>query len=490
MIRPISRSANKEIRPMSRPASKESNQGSRPVSRRARPVSRPLSKLVSRPLSRPVSRPGSRAGSRSSIASINCKNTISFNSSTSVSFSFPFEDDDKEKGLLPGIVFKDEKIRFSSFYHQLEIAQSQQLNRNFAILDDWDAPENEVDKYVWSSPIKEYEEVREDFLTSEAERDDLMYPLKPNASSEFSQENLLSKELNGRFVENLLSKGLSGRFVENLQSKELNDRFTPNLQPNEQNERLIIENEANSKRRVGQLMQQGDLPSLNRPNTAFQRSPEENGPNAQEYELTETISNNITHNKSKFMGIAKRIRELQARRASKKSVTEPSIVEQPSSERSSLRHSPRTQNRPGLQMKYPGLQIAVEQPPSTSTVRIQRSDTLPLQSIDMRLNRLEKLQYPNETRACDEKKRKIAPRSRKGCWTCRIRHKACPENKPVCRECVRLGLTCDYSQERPSYMMSDAEAEKKLRQIREITSRCKRGRGVARERGLVGREKK
>lgn len=460
---------------MSRPASKESNQGSRPVSRRARVVSRHLSKPVNRPLSRPVSRPGSRAGSRSSIASINCKNTISFNSSSSVSFSFPFEDDDKEKGLLPGIVFKDEKIRFSSFYHQLEITQSQQLNRNFAILDDWDAPENEVDKYVWSSPIKEYEEVREDFLTSEAERDDLMYPLKPNASSEFSQENLLSKELNGRFVKN-------------LQSKELNDRFIQNLQSNEQNERLLIENDTNSKRRVGQLMQQDEPPSLNRPNTAFRRSPEENGPNAQEYELTETISNNITHNKSKFKGIAKRIRELQARRASRRSVTDPSIVEQPSSERSSLRHPPGTQNRPGLQMKYPGLQIAVEQPPSTSTVRIQRSDPLPLQSIDVRLNRLEKQQYPNETRACDEKKRKIAPRSRKGCWTCRIRHKACPENKPVCRECVRLGLTCDYSQERPSYMMSDAEAEKKLRQIREITSRCKRGRGVAR--GLVGREKK
>lgn len=444
----------------SRPVSKGDGL-SRPNSRPARLVSRPLSKLVSRPLSRPVSRPGSRAGSRSSVASTSYKNTISFNSSSSVSFNFPFDDEEKEKRLLPGIVFKEEKIRFSSFYHQLEIAQSQQLNRNFAILDDWGTPENEEDRYVWSSPIKEYAEIREDFLTSEAERDDLMYPLKPR---ELSQEKLQSEDLNDR-----------------LQPRELTDRFM-DLQSNEQNE-VYLENEINKKRAIGsgQLMQlTGQLPLLN-------RSGVQDEPNVKDYELTKTISNNITQNKSKFVGIAKRIRELQARRASRKLVTDPSIVEQPLAERSSLRQPPATQSRPGLQMKYPGLQIAVEQPPSN--IRLQRSSVplLPLQSIDARLNRV---QHLSDARTCDDKKRKIAPRSRKGCWTCRIRHKACPENKPVCKECVRLGLTCDYSQERPSYMSSDAEAEKKLRQIREITSRCKRGRGVGRERGLVDREKK
>src|SRR4051812_4251033 len=38
----------------------------------------------------------------------------------------------------------------------------------------------------------------------------------------------------------------------------------------------------------------------------------------------------------------------------------------------------------------------------------------------------------------------IAPRSRKGCLTCRNRHMKCDEGKPSCQSCIRRGLDCDY----------------------------------------------
>lgn len=37
-----------------------------------------------------------------------------------------------------------------------------------------------------------------------------------------------------------------------------------------------------------------------------------------------------------------------------------------------------------------------------------------------------------------------APRSRKGCWTCRSKKVKCDEIRPQCRRCVRLKLLCDY----------------------------------------------
>ncbi|CAI6080363.1 unnamed protein product [Clonostachys chloroleuca] len=57
----------------------------------------------------------------------------------------------------------------------------------------------------------------------------------------------------------------------------------------------------------------------------------------------------------------------------------------------------------------------------------------------------------NETGARDEAiiNRKIIPRrghtkSRRGCVTCKRRRVKCPENTPVCRNCERLGLFCQY----------------------------------------------
>ncbi|KPM46440.1 hypothetical protein AK830_g33 [Neonectria ditissima] len=38
-----------------------------------------------------------------------------------------------------------------------------------------------------------------------------------------------------------------------------------------------------------------------------------------------------------------------------------------------------------------------------------------------------------------------APRSRKGCWTCRTKKVKCDEATPQCRRCLRLSLLCDYT---------------------------------------------
>lgn len=73
-----------------------------------------------------------------------------------------------------------------------------------------------------------------------------------------------------------------------------------------------------------------------------------------------------------------------------------------------------------------------------------------------------------------DKKKKIGPRSKSGCWTCRVRHKACPEERPTCSQCLRLNLNCDYSSLRPTYMVDPVLQANKLKEIRNITFKQKR----------------
>ena len=73
-----------------------------------------------------------------------------------------------------------------------------------------------------------------------------------------------------------------------------------------------------------------------------------------------------------------------------------------------------------------------------------------------------------------EKKRKLGPRSKNGCWTCRVRHKACPEDRPECGQCRRLQLVCDYLVVRPAYMFDPTLQLNKLKEIRSITNQQKR----------------
>ncbi|KAG7193519.1 uncharacterized protein KQ657_000586 [Scheffersomyces spartinae] len=69
--------------------------------------------------------------------------------------------------------------------------------------------------------------------------------------------------------------------------------------------------------------------------------------------------------------------------------------------------------------------------------------------------------------------KKKGVRSKSGCWTCRIRHKACPEDRPECGQCTRLSLKCDYNTVRPQYMYDPILRAKKLSEIRAITTKHK-----------------
>ncbi|KAF6063114.1 Fungal Zn(2)-Cys(6) binuclear cluster domain family protein [Candida albicans] len=49
-------------------------------------------------------------------------------------------------------------------------------------------------------------------------------------------------------------------------------------------------------------------------------------------------------------------------------------------------------------------------------------------------------------------RRRLLPRSKKGCWICRIKHLKCDEVTPICGGCAKFGLQCDYSSEKPAYV--------------------------------------
>lgn len=56
----------------------------------------------------------------------------------------------------------------------------------------------------------------------------------------------------------------------------------------------------------------------------------------------------------------------------------------------------------------------------------------------------------------------IMARSRSGCWICRIKHLKCDECKPVCNNCTRFGIQCDYSVDRPAYVSNKELRRQKL----------------------------
>lgn len=64
-----------------------------------------------------------------------------------------------------------------------------------------------------------------------------------------------------------------------------------------------------------------------------------------------------------------------------------------------------------------------------------------------------------------------------GCWTCRIRHKSCPQDGEECLSCIRLGLFCDRSVEKPKYMLNKESLKKVKRDIKERTDMARRNWG-------------
>lgn len=69
--------------------------------------------------------------------------------------------------------------------------------------------------------------------------------------------------------------------------------------------------------------------------------------------------------------------------------------------------------------------------------------------------------------------RRVGVKSTTGCWTCRIRHKKCPEQHPICVECQRFQLSCHYSRSRPKYMSVPELRHQKLTEIRQVTRQQK-----------------
>ncbi|CCK68127.1 DNA-binding transcriptional regulator UME6 KNAG_0A04550 [Huiozyma naganishii CBS 8797] len=65
-------------------------------------------------------------------------------------------------------------------------------------------------------------------------------------------------------------------------------------------------------------------------------------------------------------------------------------------------------------------------------------------------------------------------RSRTGCWICRLRKKKCTEEKPNCRNCVRLNLECFYDVMRPDFVADPAKKQMKLEEIKIHTREAKR----------------
>lgn len=62
-------------------------------------------------------------------------------------------------------------------------------------------------------------------------------------------------------------------------------------------------------------------------------------------------------------------------------------------------------------------------------------------------------------------RRKLNPRSRNGCWICRIKHVKCDEERPVCHGCKKYNIECDYSPKKPAYVTDKNLRQEKLQQI-------------------------
>lgn len=62
-------------------------------------------------------------------------------------------------------------------------------------------------------------------------------------------------------------------------------------------------------------------------------------------------------------------------------------------------------------------------------------------------------------------RRRLLPRSKNGCWICRIKHLKCDEKRPVCGSCSKFGIVCDYSPQKPDYVLDKNVRKQKLVEI-------------------------
>lgn len=66
-----------------------------------------------------------------------------------------------------------------------------------------------------------------------------------------------------------------------------------------------------------------------------------------------------------------------------------------------------------------------------------------------------------------------------GCWTCRLRRKKCDEERPVCKGCSTLQITCYFTDDKPTWMDGGAAQKDKADDVkREVRDAAARRRGT------------
>lgn len=73
-----------------------------------------------------------------------------------------------------------------------------------------------------------------------------------------------------------------------------------------------------------------------------------------------------------------------------------------------------------------------------------------------------------DTKPKKHTRRRLLPRSKEGCWICRIKHLKCDESKPSCSSCIKYGIACDYSPDKPGYVIDKNLRKEKLIEISQI----------------------
>ncbi|GMM36324.1 DNA-binding transcriptional regulator [Saccharomycopsis crataegensis] len=128
---------------------------------------------------------------------------------------------------------------------------------------------------------------------------------------------------------------------------------------------------------------------------------------------------------------------------------------------------------------FNGSCIAQTPPASPSKAMSGLSLSSPTRSISSSPTKNSKGSFVLKPTPNGRKRIATAPRSKTGCWTCRIRHKKCDEGRPVCNNCAKINLKCDqYYDPKPSYMTNEEEKKVKLAEIAHIwKNRSKKSTG-------------
>lgn len=410
-------------------------------------------------------KPFSSSSSRRSVD----KTRFSFDSSTSDSITFPcnfgnlLEDGCEDMVLLPGIEIKDEVVRYSSFYYKLDaidgsrndsILGDERLSRNITILDDAnDVFSTKITIFNDGSEIEDRNVSRKATIADNWESMEAPLQLLLSSPRETEMAAFLTSEADGENVYPLQPIPAlclpTGTLILPINTQEASGLARQNRDP------IRVQNLA-----IGAQFESDEAFESVENDRQINVSP-------QNENLQKRISDNVLLNKLKFVGIADRVRQLRARA---KMDPKPEELGTNTQRQAGKTHQ-KPGDRTGLETGRVGPGVGRHKRPLADP-----EDNPRLAWERGRSGSKSSEEWTQWTPPGKSRKSHRGPRSRSGCWTCRLRHKACPEDKPICGECRRLGLVCDYSFDRPSYMVETAQAQEKLRQIRQITNQCKRGR--------------